>query len=155
MLIFRGSQSRMWTSGYVKNTPLATHVRYLNIARKLAGRANSNFYTTAARFIHQSSPSLLAVWKPPLLALLTNIGSTATSPPIWKIPASAKLFKSKEEVVDILTCVVFTADDNGGLSIIAEGGLPKILLPASIVPTIGRGALCPNGASFAKQTSPW
>jgi len=57
--------------------------------------------------------------------------------------------------VDILTCVVFTADDNGGLSIIAEGGSPKILLPASIVPTTGRGALCPNGASFAKQTSPW
>jgi len=57
--------------------------------------------------------------------------------------------------VDIPTCVVFTADNNGGLSIVAEGGLPKILLPASIVPTIGRGALCPNGASFAKQTSPW
>ena len=57
--------------------------------------------------------------------------------------------------MDILTCVVFTTDDNGGLSIVAEGGLPKILLPASIVPTTGRGALCPNGASFAKQTSPW
>ena len=138
----------MWISGYVTNTPLATHVRYLNIARKLAGRVNSKFYTTAARFIHQSPTSLLAVWKPPLLALLTNTGSVATSPPTWNIPASEKLFKSREKVVDILTCAFYTADDNGGLSIVAKGGLPKILLPASIVPTTGRGALC---VSFAKQ----
>ena len=143
----------MWTSGYAKNTPLATHVRYLNIGRQLAGDANSNFYTTAAQFVHQSSPSLLAVWKPPLLALLTNIGSAAKSPPTWNISGSEKLFKSKEKVVDILTCVAFTADDNGGLSIVAEGGLPKVLLPASIIPTTGRGALCSNGsASFAKHS---
>jgi len=115
----------MWTSGYVKNTSLATHVRFLNMARQLAGGANSSFYTTAARFIHQSSPSLLAVWKPPLLALLTNIGSAARSPPTWNIPASERLFKSKEKVVDILTCVSFTADDNGGLSIVAEGGIAE------------------------------
>jgi len=139
------AMSSLWFSGYVNDKPLVTHVKTLNAARTLAAKANTNFYTTSAQFIAQQSASALAISKPPLLTLLTNAGSNATSTQTtWTIPASAKLFKNNETVVDLLTCGVVYADKSGALNVTSDGGLPKVLVPAS---TLSKGSLCPNIAA--------
>lgn len=39
----------MWPSGYYRQTPLVSHVRALNAARKAATRANKFYHTTQVR----------------------------------------------------------------------------------------------------------
>lgn len=78
-------------------------------------------------FIAQPSPAALAVKKAPLVALLTNAGSSGAA--AWALPAGT--FKGGAAVVDVLTCTRVSADKDGALSMSARDGLPQVLLPAT------------------------
>ncbi|KIK65914.1 glycoside hydrolase family 13 protein [Collybiopsis luxurians FD-317 M1] len=139
--------SSLWSSGFnTDNKPLLTHVKTLNAARKQAISSNSNFLTTKATFISQSDSSTLAVSKPPLLALLTNGGSSSNAK--WSIPSGAGLFSGGETLVDVLTCDTVTVDGDGGVSVSAKSGLPQVLVSADKLSSSGE--LC---TSQAKGTS--
>lgn len=77
-------------------------------------------------FIKQSNQAVLAVSKPPLLGLLTNVGNTSTGSTQWTIPGNSGLFKGGESVVDVLACKAVTADSSGGLTVQASGGMPQV-----------------------------
>lgn len=87
-------------------------------------------------FIAQSNPTLLAVSKPPLLALLTNSGSSSTSQAVW---SAKKIYKANETLVDVITCRRFMADPSGGVQVQVVGGMPQVSHP---LPGLNRAKRC-------------
>lgn len=76
------------------------------------------------QFLDADSSNTLVVSKPPLLALLTNIGSQQTSSVRWNV--THPVFEGGQQLVDVLTCRTFTAEENGGVSIQSDEGMPKV-----------------------------
>lgn len=76
------------------------------------------------QFLDANSSSTLVISKPPLLALLTNIGSQQTVSVRWNV--THPVFKSKQQLVDVLTCRTFIAGEGGGVSIQSDEGMPKV-----------------------------
>ncbi|TFK38764.1 glycoside hydrolase family 13 protein [Crucibulum laeve] len=147
------NREALWPSGYDTSKPLVAHVKSLNGARKAAVAANSAFLTTPAQFIPQTQISTFAFTKGPLAALFTNTGSSSSDKVTWTIPASTKLFKANEKAVDVLTCTSVDADGDGKVTVTAEGGNPKIMLPASAVtsvcPTVRAQGSSPSASNSA------
>ena len=72
-------------------------------------------------FLETNTNNTLAIWKPPMLALLTNAGSTSAH---WNV--TRRLFKPHQHIVNILTCGVHVADERGGVTVESAAGLPKV-----------------------------
>lgn len=64
----------------------------------------------------------MAILKPPMLALLSNGGSSST--PKWTVSDAG--FQANEELVDVLTCTKMNADSNGGVTVQGSGGSPQV-----------------------------
>ncbi|RPD58617.1 glycoside hydrolase family 13 protein [Lentinus tigrinus ALCF2SS1-7] len=142
------NREALWLSGYVEDKTLVTHVKILNGARRLAIAANSSFLTTSAR-LYAVSESTLAVSKPPLLALLTNVGNGSSATTTWNVPDAG--YASNEVLVDVLTCSKVTADSNGGVLVQASSGAPQVLLPTSALSA--SGSICSNLAAQGQSSS--
>ncbi|PSR70436.1 hypothetical protein PHLCEN_2v13687 [Hermanssonia centrifuga] len=134
------NREALWLSGYEEDKPLVTHVKTLNAARKAAASANSNFYSTAVKIL-SSTPNSMAVSKPPMLALLSNKGSSSS--PEWTVASAG--FSPNEQLVDVLTCSSVTADSNGGITVQGSGGMPQVLMPISALSK--SGTVCPKVAT--------
>jgi alpha-amylase len=84
----------------------------------------------------------MAISKPPILALFTNIGSESSRGVNWKVDAA---FRPNEQLVDILTCTKVTADEHGGVNIPSAYGMPQVIMPAASLRQ--GGAVCPDVAT--------
>ncbi|KAJ7115322.1 glycoside hydrolase superfamily [Mycena epipterygia] len=135
------NREALWLSGYETNKPLVAHVKALNSARKSAIAGNSSFLTGAASWVPQQNPSSLMLSKPPLLTLLTNVGAGASAQPAWSIPAG--LYAANTTLINVLACAAVVVDAAGGATAVpAQGGLPQVLMPASMLS--GAGGACPG-----------
>ncbi|KAN0101159.1 glycoside hydrolase family 13 protein [Tylopilus felleus] len=134
----------LWHTRYDPENPLYMMITALNQARKAAIKSEKYFLTTPMQFLDASSANTLVVSKPPLLALLTNIGSENTSSVRWNV--TQPVFRNRQELVDVLTCRTFFAGDDGGVSIQSDGGMPKVLMPAT---SLKGTKLCPQSAVLA------
>lgn len=76
------------------------------------------------QFLDANSSNTLVVSKPPMLALLTNIGNQQTSAVLWNV--THPVFKARQQLVDVLTCRTFLAEESGGVSIQSNDGMPKV-----------------------------
>ncbi|KAK0475231.1 glycoside hydrolase family 13 protein [Armillaria novae-zelandiae] len=121
-----------WSSDYhVYQKPLVQQITDLNAARKLAISSKRNFLTYPA------------ISKPPLLALLTNVGNSSTA--TWTIPGDASLFLKGQTLIDVLTCQSYNVDPvTGSLTVESRYGLPQVILPAQYLDS--KGSLCPGAA---------
>ncbi|EKM52807.1 glycoside hydrolase family 13 protein [Phanerochaete carnosa HHB-10118-sp] len=149
------NREALWLSGYETDKPLVQHAQALNAARKAAASANSNFYNTSLKFI-ESSASQIVASKPPLLALLTNQGSSSS--PQWTVSSAG--YQPNEDLVDVVSCTKVTADSNGGVSATAQGGNPMVLVPASalnksgsVCQSLATGSGNGNSTSSGNQSS--
>ncbi|KIK01831.1 glycoside hydrolase family 13 protein [Laccaria amethystina LaAM-08-1] len=143
------NREALWPTAFqMSNKPLVAHVTTLNAVRKAAAAANSSFLTTPLKFITQQDPSLLAVSKPPLIALLTNLGSNSTKSSTW---VASGVASANEVLVDVLSCATVKADGSGGVSVAVVGGLPQVLIPASALAK--NGTVCPSVATGSTGSS--
>ncbi|KAA1469760.1 glycoside hydrolase family 13 protein [Dentipellis sp. KUC8613] len=132
------NREALWLSAYQQEKPLVGHFKTLNAARKAAIKSsNGQFLHTPMKFyaIEQNS---FAVSKPPMLALLTNIGSETSKSVVWNVPQAG--FQPNEELLDVFTCSKVMADGQGGVNVRSEYGMPQMLMPANAVQG---GDLCP------------
>lgn len=115
---------------------MASNKSYLTTPVRLQGHIASTWVCSTQRdmsqmkFIPQSSNATLAISKPPMLSLLTNIGSNSTALMSWNV--SDSLFTSHENLVDILSCNTVQADENGGVYVQAFFGMPQVGLSSNI-----------------------
>ncbi|KAI0640874.1 glycoside hydrolase family 13 protein [Trametes meyenii] len=145
------NREALWLSGYVEDKPLVKHVKALNAARKTAIAANSNFVTTATKFLSTGSQSTMAISKAPLLTLLTNGGSSSSSS--WTVPDAG--YQANEELVDVLTCNKVTADGKGGVTVQGSGGNPQVLLPTSALSKVGSSCSSLGSTSQSSSARGW
>ncbi|TRM63251.1 glycoside hydrolase family 13 protein [Schizophyllum amplum] len=134
----------LWLSRYDTRHDMYRTVTALNKARKQAVNAGKRFLVTAMDFIKQEQPGVMAVSKPPLLALLTNAGSGGAS--AWDVP---KVYKPGTELVDVLSCRTYNAGDDGGVQMSSTGGMPHVLIPSAHLSH--SGGLCTTEANAAPR----
>jgi len=84
----------------------------------------------------------MAIFKPPMLALFTNVGSESPWPITWQVDA---VFSPNEQLVDVLTCTKVMADALGSVTVPSVYGMPQVLMPA--VSLRQGGAVCPGVAT--------
>ena len=84
----------------------------------------------------------MAVSKPPMLALFTNVGNDSSRSVNWKVDAA---FRPNEQLVDVLTCAKVTADAQGGVNVPSANGMPQVLMPAASIRK--GGTVCPSVAT--------
>ena len=90
----------------------------------------------------------MAISKPPILTLFTNVGSKSSCGVNRKVDA---VFHPNEQLVDVLTCAKVTADGHGGVDIPSAYGMPQVLMPAASLRQ--GGAVCPNVATGLRVKS--
>jgi alpha-amylase len=90
----------------------------------------------------------MAISKPPILALFTNIGTESPQGVNWKVNA---IFPPNELLVDVLTCTKVMADGQGGVNVPSAYGMPQVLMPAASLRQ--GGAVCPNVATGIRAKS--
>lgn len=69
----------------------------------------------------------LAVYKHPLLALFTNVGSNGTAS--WHVQGTD--YTPGTELLEVFSCSRATVDSSGSLSASSAGGQPQLYIPAS------------------------
>ncbi|KAG0703434.1 glycoside hydrolase family 13 protein [Suillus ampliporus] len=142
----------IWTTRYNNESAEYLAFKNLNRARKIAMAADAYFLITPMEFLETNTNNTLAIWKPPMLTLLTNAGSTWAR---WNV--TRKLFKPHQHIVDVLTCDVHVADENGGVTVESAAGLPKVFMP--VVTLEDSPDLCPvshlSGESVTRRISWW
>ncbi|KAL1673620.1 glycoside hydrolase family 13 protein [Schizophyllum commune] len=118
------NREALWLSGYPTDNAFYKAIVALNAARKSAMNAGTNFLTTKLSFKSQSDIGAMAVSKPPLLGLFTNVGMSGDAS--WSVDGA---YDANEELVDVLSCMVINADGSGKVSASSSGGLPQVLIP--------------------------
>ena len=78
-----------------------------------------------------ASETTLAVLKPPMLALFTNVGAGGSAS--WNIAKSG--FSGNTQLIDVLSCTVVTTNKDGSLTANTTNGLPQVYLPRSALST--------------------
>jgi len=139
------NREALWLSGYVENKDLVNHVKALNLARKAAISANSKFLSTPMTF-PSALESTMAVSKPPMLALFTNVGSNGSTS--WTVSNTG--YQANTQLTEVLTCKNVTTDSSGGLSTTASNGLPQFYIPSSAV--ANNSGLCGNSYVAPKHS---
>ena len=86
----------------------------------------------------------MAISKPPILGLFTNIGSESSRGVNWKVNS---VFHPNEQLVDVLTCSKVTADEHWGVNIPSAYGMPQVLMPPPAASLRQGGAVCPDVAT--------
>ena len=121
------SQSRLWLSGYVvENKELVDHVKALNAARK-AAIATFPVYLFTPMSFPEVTPTTLVVYKHPLLALFTNVGSNGTAS--WNVRGTN--WAPGTELLEVFSCKRVFVDRTGGLVASSIGGQPQLYIPSS------------------------
>jgi len=64
----------------------------------------------------------IAIFKPPMLALFTNVGNESPWGITWQIDA---VFSPNELLVDVLTCTKVMADAQGSVTVTSMYGMPR------------------------------
>jgi alpha-amylase len=156
--------SRLWLSGYAEDKDLVKHIKVLNVARKAAITANSQFLSTPVRpgyFLDSlgtdcgrvkmsfpvASQTTLAVSKPPMLALFTNVGTSGSAS--WNIAKSG--YSGNTRLIDVLSCTVVTTNSDGGLTANTTNGLPQVYVPVSALPASSK--VCTNNVTTGNSAS--
>ena len=94
-----------------------------------------------------ASESTLAVSKPPMLALFTNVGATGSSS--WNIVKSG--YSGNVKLIDVLSCTVVTTNSDGGLAANTSNGLPQVYLPLSALSASNK--ICPSNVGAGNSAS--
>jgi len=118
--------SRLWLSGYVEEKTLVRHVKDLNAARKAAIAIFPEYLVTPMTFPEVTATTLV-VYKYPLLALFTNVGSNGTAS--WSVQGTD--YAPGTELLEVFSCSRVFADSTGGLVASSVGGQPQLYIPAS------------------------
>jgi alpha-amylase len=116
----------LWLSGYVEEKELVYHVKALNGARKAAIATCSEYLSTPMSF-PEVTETTLAVYKHPLLALFTNVGSNGTAS--WHVQGTD--YAPGTELLEVFSCSRVFVDNTGGFSASSAGGQPQLYIPAS------------------------
>lgn len=121
------NREAIWLHGYAP-TRMYTAFARLNYARRLARRIST---FNALLQHHKLDAHTAALVKPPMVSLLTNVGST--SPPrVYYLPQAMTSYAPRIPVVDALTGQMYATDPSGGLAVTIVAGEPRVFLPLLI-----------------------
>jgi len=94
-----------------------------------------------------ASETTLAVLKPPMLALFTNVGAGGTTS--WNVARSG--YSGNVQLIDVLSCTVVTTNSDGGLTAHTSNGLPQVYLPLSALSASNK--ICVNNLGAGNSAS--
>lgn len=125
------NREALWLSGYNTSSPLYTLISKLNALRKtaIASSSTSDDYLTYRAWPIYTDTTTLALRKGPIVTILSNKGSIGDAY-TQVIPAG---YSAGEQVAEVLSCEVLTADGNGGVEVSMGDGRPKVVVPVALL----------------------
>lgn len=127
------NREAIWFSGYNKSAVLYTLVASLNQVRNNALYADSG-YSTYQNYPIYTDSSTLAMRKgttgKQIVTVLSNAGSGGSS---YTLTLGNTGFTAGQQVMEILTCKILTADSSGNLAVPMSAGLPRVYTPVSVL----------------------
>lgn len=94
-----------------------------------------------------ASEATLAVSKPPMLALFTNVGAGGAAS--WNIAKSG--YSGNTQLIDVLSCAVVTTNSDGSLTANTTNGSPRVYLPLSALSASNK--ICVNNLGVGNSAS--
>lgn len=94
-----------------------------------------------------ASGNTLAVSKPPMLTLFTNVGAGGSAS--WNLAKSG--YSGNTRLIDVLSCNVVTTSGDGGLTANTTNGLPQVYLPLSALSASNK--ICVKNLSSGNSAS--
>ena len=93
-----------------------------------------------------ASEATLAVSKPPMLALFTNVGAGGSAS--WNVAKSG--YSGNTQLIDVLSCTAVTTNSDGSLTASTTNGSAHVYLPLSALTS---SKLCGNNVDAGNSTS--
>lgn len=143
------NRAPLWEAGYGYNTtsPLYNHIAKLHTIRNVAAKAfgKKAFYNSLTTVLGNSD-IYLAIARGPLVAVVTNVGTTpninepdflanSTVHPDFTVSSSS--FARYEQIVDVLSCETATVGKGGQFVSPSANGMPRIWIAESV-----KGTMC-------------
>ncbi|RDH36480.1 alpha-amylase [Aspergillus welwitschiae] len=139
-----------WLSGYDTSAELYTWIATTNAIRKLAISADSAYITYANDAFYTDS-NTIAMRKgtsgSQVITVLSNKGSSGSS---YTLTLSGSGYTSGTKLIEAYTCTSVTVDSSGDIPVPMASGLPRVLLPASVVDS---SSLCGGSGSNSSTTT--
>ncbi|CAK4034486.1 carbohydrate-binding module family 20 [Lecanosticta acicola] len=135
------NREQLWKSYYNQASPLYLHIRAVNAIRARAIQQDSTYLTYNAWPIYSDSQTI-AMRKgnagKQIVSVYTNNGQNGASRRIT-LGATNSGFTAGQEVTEVLTCTLYTADSRGNLGVEISRGAPLILYPTA---SLSGGGIC-------------
>lgn len=135
----------LWTTSYNSGSSMYAFFRKLNQIRTAAANASSTYHTQQASVV-SSEGNEIVIWKSPVLSVLSNRGSGASTSSMTT-PTS---FGANVDLIEAFSCNTTKTDGQGNLQVNVVNGMPSAFLPIS-----DKGNLCSSSsdATSSKASS--
>jgi alpha-amylase len=123
------NREALWLSGYNTTTPLYKHIKLINTFRNLVTSANSAFVASNLQPVYWDARTLVTRKGPsstPVIGIYTNIGQNGAAYAL-SLAKTVTMFNKNQQVIDVISCELFTTDKTGNLAVIISDGLPRVL----------------------------
>ncbi|KAL1883834.1 hypothetical protein VTK73DRAFT_7622 [Phialemonium thermophilum] len=145
------NREAIWLSGYSTNSELYKWITVLNKLRSRAISQDVNYLQYQANPIY-SDDHVIALRKGfdgyQVVGTFTNGGSGSSDS--FTLLADQTGFTPGQELVDVLSCTLFTADGSGNVAVTLSGGLPRAFYPT--IRLSGSG-ICPSITGGTQTTT--
>ncbi|KAL2158581.1 hypothetical protein VTH06DRAFT_4348 [Thermothelomyces fergusii] len=145
------NREALWTSGYSASSEFYQWITKLNRIRALAIAQDEDYVTSKITFVYSDSHTV-ATRKGnaghQIVSIFTNMGASSSAS--VTLPSSATGFDANQQLLDVLSCTLFTTDSSGGLTVTLVDGLPRVLYPTS---RLAGSSLCPDSDTGATATA--
>ncbi|VBB72744.1 Putative Glycoside Hydrolase Family 13 [Podospora comata] len=147
------NREAVWYSGYSTSSELYQWITKLNQIRSHAISQDSKYLTYNAHTIYSDSRTIVlrkGFTGAQVIGVYTNAGSSSSVP--VTLVSSATGFTPNQALIDVMSCTPYTTDGGGGITVTLNGGVSRVLYPAS---RLAGSGICPSltGPSTATSTT--
>jgi alpha-amylase len=157
------NREALWsTGGYDTTSALYKMIASVNAVRNQAIYKDSTWTTTLIETPYYDANTIVTRKggnEYQIVAVYDNRGQNGASSSLT-VTSTMSGFSGNEEVMEILTCEVYTTDSSGSLVVQLGGGQPKVFFPKSALPGNGlcqqyTSELARSGASNSAYNISW
>ncbi|KAK4673514.1 hypothetical protein QC763_112690 [Podospora pseudopauciseta] len=136
------NREAVWYSGYSTSSELYQWITKLNQIRSHAISQDSKYLTYNAHTIYSDSRTIVlrkGFTGAQIIGVYTNAGSSSSVP--VTLVSSATGFTPNQALIDVMSCTPYSTDGGGGITVTLNGGVSRVLYPAS---RLAGSGICPS-----------
>ncbi|KAL3421466.1 alpha-amylase [Phlyctema vagabunda] len=145
-------RSPLWRTGYDTSAELYGFITAVNRIRHTAIEADHDYVTTLSEATYSDNSTIVlrkGSTGAQVVGIYSNLGLNSTKH-VLSLGKDVTGFKSREHVVDLLSCNEYTSSLNGTIEVTIQDGLPVVLFPSSGLSRAGADDFCGGESVYGK-----